>query len=88
MVNPSGSSLRVGWGCSLQCFRSPAHTFLTVRDARHAAEAQECPAVTDQAAPSALELSSYLFSSKKLFLPFHLNFDCRIRRCAEHSYGV
>lgn len=46
---------------------SPAHTFLTVRDARHSAEAQECSAITDQAAPSALQVSSYLFSSTGLF---------------------
>lgn len=41
---------------------SPAHAFLTVRDARHSA--QECSAITAQAA---LEVSSYLFSSPKLF---------------------
>lgn len=47
---------------------SPAHTFLTVRDARHAAEARESPAITEEAAPSALQVSSYFFYFPFLYL--------------------
>lgn len=67
MVDPSGSQPWGGTGAIPAVSKepwSPAHAFLTVRDARHSAQAQECSAITAQAA---LEVSSYLFSSPKLF---------------------
>lgn len=64
-------SPRVGLGLFPAVFRelwTPAHPFLTVRDARHAAEAQECSAVTDQAAPLLCKFLPACFQAQSFFI--------------------